>query len=351
MTRAPGEPPTVLSVVAGADRGGVVDIRWVSRDRGLEPAVLDDVKFLRTRDDGFVWVDIARPDGPAREILRDTFDFHPLAVGECFERIPLPKVHVYADHAFIVLNGLERGSDDQLHLLPMKHFVGPGILVTVRGPIHEAVDASASEREVQSVLTRMESGHFRPTNGVELGHAIATALARRLEVRVGELAARITVLERRVLVNSPRQSEAVLLEMFTARHELQIVRTNAAQSHEVYARLSGIRTMPPEVLPWLIDLNDQFQHLRNICDGEREYLQEVLDLYQTRVANELNRFVRFLTSWGAIGLTGTLIAGVYGMNFTHMPELDWRLGYPMALGLMLVSGLLLAWYFRRKDWL
>jgi magnesium/cobalt transport protein CorA len=322
----------------------------VSKD-GVEAAQVDDLVGLRSRDDGFVWVDIERPDEACRAVLRDAFDFHPLAVGECFERIPLPKVHVYSDHAFIVLNGLERGNDDQLHLLPMKHFVGPDLLVTIRGPVHPAVDPAATRREVHAVLSRMETGHLRPANGVELGHAIATAITRRLEIRVAELAARITELERRVMVNTPRGSEAVLLEMFTARHELQIVRTNAAQSHEVYARLAGIRTMPPEVVPWLSDQMDQFQHLRNVCDGEREYLQEALDLYQTRVANELNRFVRFLTSWGAIGLTGTLIAGIYGMNFTHMPELDWRLGYPMALGLMLVSGLLLAWYFHRKDWL
>jgi magnesium/cobalt transport protein CorA len=317
----------------------------------VSAARLDDVPDLRSRADGFVWLDVPRPSREALEVLRNLLDLHPLAVGECLERIPLPKVHVYPDHAFIVLNGLERGSDDQLHLLPLKQFVGLGLLVTVRGPVHDAVAAEATEREVRTVLSRMENGHFHPANGVELGHALATALARRLELRVAELAARISTLERQVMVNSPRGSEAVLLEMFLARHELQIVRTNATQSHEVYARLAGIRTMPAAALPWLNDLTDQFHHLRNVCEGEREYLQEVLDLYQTRAANELNRFVRFLTSWGAIGLTGTLIAGIYGMNFSHMPELDWRLGYPMALGIMLLASLLLAWYFHRKDWL
>jgi magnesium transporter len=99
------------------------------------------------------------------------------------------------------------------------------------------------------------------------------------------------------------------------------------------------------------DLRQGFDHLANAADLEREYLQEVLELFQTRTSNELNRFVRQLTAWGAIGIAGTLIAGIYGMNFAHMPELDWQYGYPLALGMIVVVGLLLAWFFRRRGWL
>ena len=91
--------------------------------------------------------------------------------------------------------------------------------------------------------------------------------------------------------------------------------------------------------------------MRNICDGQKDLLQEVLDFYQTRIANELSRFVKRLTSIGAILVSDTLIAGIYGMNFRHMPELEWPLGYPMALLLMVAVSLALVVYFRRKDWL
>jgi magnesium transporter len=88
-----------------------------------------------------------------------------------------------------------------------------------------------------------------------------------------------------------------------------------------------------------------------VSDGQKELLQEVLDFYQTRIANELSRFVKRLTSVGAILVADTLIAGIYGMNFAHMPELDWKLGYPLALGLMGVVSAALVVYFRRRDWL
>jgi magnesium transporter len=109
--------------------------------------------------------------------------------------------------------------------------------------------------------------------------------------------------------------------------------------------------MPEEAAVHLHDIENQFELLGNICDEEKQYLMKLLDLHQTRIANELNRFVRQLTAWGAIGLACTLIAGIYGMNFAHMPELGWGYGYPMAIGLMVIVGVLLGWVFNRKGWL
>ena len=99
------------------------------------------------------------------------------------------------------------------------------------------------------------------------------------------------------------------------------------------------------------EMRQGFSHLKNTTDLEREYLQELLDVFQTRVSTELNRFVRKITAFGTIGIAWTVITGIYGMNFTHMPELAWRSGYPAALGLMLVVGVVLAILFRRRGWL
>ncbi len=98
-------------------------------------------------------------------------------------------------------------------------------------------------------------------------------------------------------------------------------------------------------------MRQQYGHLKNSADLEREYLQEVLDLFQTRVSNELNRFVRKITAWGTIAISWTVVAGIYGMNFSNMPELGWSFGYPAALTLMLVLGVVLWYLFHRQHWL
>lgn len=77
----------------------------------------------------------------------------------------------------------------------------------------------------------------------------------------------------------------------------------------------------------------------------------MLDLFQTRVSTELNRFVRQITALGTIGVSWTIITGVYGMNFTNMPELGWQYGYLWAIGLMLTTGAVLTVLFRRHGWL
>ena len=99
------------------------------------------------------------------------------------------------------------------------------------------------------------------------------------------------------------------------------------------------------------ELRQAFSHLKNTTDLEREYLQEMLDVFQARASTELNRFVRKITAFGAIGIAWTVMAGIYGMNFTNMPELEWTYGYPAALAAMLLVGLLLAALFRRQGWL
>jgi len=100
-----------------------------------------------------------------------------------------------------------------------------------------------------------------------------------------------------------------------------------------------VRARTHPMLPAL--LRRQYGHLKNSPDLEREYLQEVLDLFQTKVSNELNRFVRKITAFGTIAISWTVVAGVCGMTFSNMPELSWTYGYPAALGVMVVVSLIL----------
>ena len=331
---------------------GRMDVRWISPD-GVEDRPESDLPALLARADGFVWVDVPVFDERAAALLSDVFHFHPLGVRECQLQATLPKIHAYSDHYFVVLHGVEVDEGGELHLVQVDQFISHRYLVTVHHPPGDAPPAGdPTPRESQQVLARLESGRFRPKFPGELAHAIVTGIARRLESVLADLASQISSLERRVMKGDTRSHEALLEQMFLVRHQLLTVRTIAIQSREVHARMAALtRATVPETAFWVEDLLDYFDRLRNVCDGQKELLQEVLDFYQTRIANELSRFVKRLTSVGAILVVDTLIAGIYGMNFTHMPELHWTLGYPLALGMMAVASLLLVIHFRRRDWL
>jgi magnesium/cobalt transport protein CorA len=330
---------------------GRTDVRWISA-AGVEDRPESDLPALLAQADGFIWVDIPVFDARAAALLSDVFHFHPLGVRECEQQATLPKIHAYADHYFVALHGIDVGDDGELHLLQVDLFIGHRYLVMVHHPSGDAPPTGEPPLESRAVLARLEAGRFRPKFPGELAHAIVTGIARRLEAVLAGLASQISALERRVMKGDTRSHEALLEEMFRVRHQLLTVRTIATQSREVHARMAALtRATVPETAFWVEDLLDYFDRLRNVCDGQKELLQEVLDFYQTRIANELSRFVKRLTSVGAILVVDTLIAGIYGMNFVHMPELHWTLGYPIALGMMLVISALLVVYFRRRDWL
>ncbi len=328
-----------------------MDTYWISAG-GVERAAEEALPALLTRSDGFVWVDIPHCDAAATRVLTEVFGFHPLAVQECQERSQIAKIHAYRDHFFLVLHAPQAATEGYVQLSEFDQFVSHHYLVTIHEPPEDSQAEDVVLQETRAVLARIESGRMRPQLPGDVGHAIVSALVRRMQSFVTERARSISLLERRVLQGAMRDAQPVLNELFRVRHELYSVRTIAGQSREVYARmLSFARNQLPEETVATQDLVDQFDRLRNVCDAEKELLQEVLDFYQTRIADELNRFVKRLTALGTILVTATLIAGIYGMNFTHMPELEWTFGYPLALAMMAVSGGLLGWWFHGKGWL
>lgn len=329
-----------------------MDVRWITAT-GLEWRKVEELPELLMRDDGFVWVDIPQCDFKAAAALRDILHFHPLAIRECQERMPIPKIHVYQDHFFIVLHSIEVEDGGRLQLQQLSCFIHETkYLVTVHGLLGPGAASGLVCDESEVVRHRIETGRFRPKTPAELGHALVSTIAHSLEAFVSSLATQISDLERSVAKGRLRDYEKMLDGMFQVRHRLQTVRTIAAQSREIHARMVAFsRALHRESTFWLQDLLDHFERVRNICDGEKEMMQEILDLYQTRVANDLSQLVRKLTAIGAILVADTLVAGIYGMNFKTMPELSWQYGYPMSLGIMVIISIGMGLWFHKKDWL
>jgi magnesium transporter len=316
---------------------------------------MSEIRDVADRDGGTLWLDFDHTEEDSMALLSELIEVRPADIQECHSRSPVPKMRFYADHHFSAINGLARGSDGRLRFQPLKVFLTPKLMVTVLGPTSAALTRDIARREVMAVRQRLDSGQLHPANAFELVAAIRSETMRIQEDLITESSARIAQLEGDVSQRDPVKAEAMLQDLFDLRHDLEAIRTSAAQSEESFENL--IETMGLEEGLMQTDLRRVrttqrgFRHIRQTADLESQYLQEMIDLFQTRVSTELNRFVRKVTAWGSIGIAWTVIVGLYGMNFTYMPELGLRWGYPAVLGLMLVVGVLLVILFRRRGWL
>ena len=331
-----------------------MDIRWISRSGIENPAAAELTTYL-ARTDGVLWVHLDYTDVDGMAALVSLVKPNKADLAEVGGRSPVPKLHIYPDHYFSAISGLARGGDGLLHFQPLKTFLTPRALWTVFGPTTAALSPEAINSDLNVVRQQLADGDICPSTGFELIAAIRSVMMRGQEDLISVGARRIGELEGRVMDSDPVTAEAVMQDLFELRHDLQTIHINAAQAYELYDNLLDTLNIDENVMQIdivrLAVLRRQYGHLKNSADLEREYLQEVLDLFQTRVANELNRFVRQITAYGTIAISWTVVAGVYGMNFSNMPELTWRYGYPLAIGLMVMVSLVLWFLFRRQHWL
>jgi Mg2+ and Co2+ transporter CorA len=250
--------------------------------------------------------------------------------------------------------------------------IGRNYLVTVHGPINPAVDRDVALRETRAVHARIVAGRFRPTSAFDLSHAIVSALTRHQEAYVETMTSDVWQLEQRVTGGNVGDPEVFLHDLFRARHGLLAVRTMAALGGAIYGRMAGLTRIPPGGDRLVADIIDQFERVRSVADSQKEYLQGVIEFYQTvltinaalvgqaqnvevqrltEASYTQNEEIKKISAWAAIFFAPTLIGTVYGMNFDRMPELHWRFGYPFALVLMVVMSIALYVMFRRQRWL
>jgi magnesium transporter len=326
-----------------------MDVRLVTA-AGVEQRPVEELQTLLHRDDGLVWVDILTCDEQATRVLSQVFGFHPLAIRDCVQRNHVPKVHAYPDHLFVILHAPERGEGGHVHYIELDQFIGPRYLVTVHGPLNPAVNPEVALRETGAVLNRLQAGRLHPASSLELSYTIVSAVARNHEGFVATVAREIGLLEQRVMASDVGDPERFLEELFRARHGLIAVRTMAALSREIYGRMATLtRFVPQEGQPLVADLVDQFARVRGVADGQREFLQGVIEFYQTRTDTKMTIAAERLAVIAAVTLPITALSSIYGMNVivndrTHPVHLAVVLAVMAAM-----SAALLRWA-RRQGW-
>lgn len=318
---------------------------------GIEQHSVEELAALLARDDGLVWVDIPVCDAEVARVLSEVFGFHPLATQACVERNRVPKVHAYRDHVFVVLHTPERGKRGHVHFIELDQFIGPRYLVTVHGPINPAVDPRIALRETRAVLNRIQAGRLRPSSSFALSYAIVSAMTRHHEAFVETVTSEVWQLEQRVTAGHMDDPERLLEELFNARHGLLTVRTMGVLGREIYGRMAALaRVVPAEARPLVADIVDQFDRVSSVADGEKEYLQGVIEFYQTRTETKMTIAAERLAVIAVVTLPITALSSVYGMNIIVNDRTDFaHLAVVLAV-MAAISGTLLRWAKRQGWW-
>src|SRR5207248_9436532 len=160
-------------------------------------------------------------------------------------------------------------------------------------------------------------------------------------------------LEDKIFAEQLAEERAVQQQLFDIRRRLLRFRRAVVPLREVLASLlrGEVKWIDEHTTTYLQDVYDHVLRAVDQLDSQRELMGNAVDAHLAITSNRMNSVMKRMTSWGAILLGSTLIAGIYGMNFIHMPELRWRYGYLYALGLMLTITIVGYRYFKSKDWL
>ncbi|WP_028046638.1 magnesium transporter CorA family protein [Cellulomonas sp. URHE0023] len=326
-----------------------MDVHLITAE-GVRDCDPGELTALLAAKHGIVWVDIPEWDARTGEILSSVFGLHPLAQHDMEVRNRLPKLHAYPDSLLLVLHAPERGAGGHVHHVELDRVIGPRYLITVHGPVNPAVGREVMLRDTDEVLARIRSGRLQPRTAFDISHAIVSTLTRRMERFVEELTTDVWELERRVTEGGYDDPEKFLDEMFRTRHGLLAVRTIAAQTAQIYRRVSGIsRAVPEESRHLVVDLVDQFDRIAALAGEEKDYLQGVIEFYRARTETKMTIAAERLAVIAVVTLPITALASVLGMNLI-VNDRTTPVPLSVALGIMLTMSAGLLYWAKRQGW-
>jgi magnesium transporter len=315
---------------------------YVDGKRAAEPGSLDETYQACRSQEGIAWIGLYKPTTEEFESVAQEFELHRLSVEDALDAHQRPKLERYGETLFVVLRPARYLDESETVEFGETHvFVGRDFVITVR---HSEVP------DLSEVRRRLEADPELLRRGPEaILHAIMDQVVDDYGPVVDGLENDIEEIEAQVFGGSADVSRRVY-EL--AREVIQFQRAADPLNDVLGALIRGEAIdVDSEVGRYLRDVQDHAQHVSERLTGYRDLLQNILSVNLTLVSLQQNEQVKKISGWAAILFAPTLIGTVYGMNFDHMPELHWTLGYPFVLTLMVLTSLVLYLAFKRRGWL
>jgi magnesium transporter len=296
-----------------------------------------------TRPHAFVWVALRDPEESEFAAMQEAFDLHPLAIEDAHLGHQRPKIEEYGDSLFAIMHVIEV-RDGEMHVGELAVFAGPNYVLSVRSRVERGFTEVRARSEREPELLQQGSGYIL--------YALMDAVVDRYFPILDALEDELEVIERRIFEpeGAPRENVEALYEV---KQRLMIMKHAVAPLLEGVSNLSGARvpSMCARITEYFRDIYDHLLRLNQTTDSLRDTIATAISVNLSMVTLQESETMKRLAAYAALLAVPTMIAGFYGMNFEHMPELKWRFGYPMAMLLMALIDVVLFFRFRRSKWL
>jgi magnesium transporter len=313
------------------------------REEDRRLTVTDVYKASQRTDGAFVWIGLYEPSEHEFDSLKREFDLHELAVEDAIKAHQRPKLEVYDESLFVVLKTARYvDSEEVVEFGEILIFLGADFVITVR-------HGEASELHGVRLALEENSELLRCGPGAVL-HAIVDRVVDDYQPALAGLEEDVDEVERQVF-SSERSNPAE--RIYKLKREVQEFNQATASLVEPVNRLArgNYALIPEQVETYFRDVYDHLVRVHEQLETYRDLLTGVLEANLAQVTVRQNEDVRKISAIVAILAVPTMIAGIYGMNFEHMPELTWTFGYPLVVGVMLCICFGLFRYFKRAGWL
>ncbi|RPJ46377.1 MAG: magnesium/cobalt transporter CorA [Betaproteobacteria bacterium] len=302
----------------------------------------EDIHTYLARNDCIVWVAVRDPEPHELDQLEEQFDLHPLAIEDAHHGHQRPKFEEYGDSLFFVMHMIEP-EDDELRVGEVNIFVGRNYVLSVR---------MRSERNFQDVRARCEREPELMQHGTGyILYALMDAVVDRYFPILDSIETQLEVIEEQIF--SGKSPGANIEALYGIKQDLMTLKHATAPLLEAVGKLYGGRV--PQVCTGLgdyfRDVSDHLVRINQSIDAARDMVTTAISVNLSLITLQESEVTKRLAGYAALVAVPTLIAGIYGMNFQHMPELAWQWGYPLSLAAMVVIDGYLFYRFRKAKWL
>ena len=310
------------------------------------PYPLEKIHEACRKRGGFAWIGLYEPTEEEFDSVAGEFGLHELALKEAIKPHQRPRIERYGESIFVILKAARYLEErETVEFGEIHAFVGPDFIVTVlHGEDSELGEVGGGIEDAPDLISK---GPFAVLYTI-MARVVDdyTPVVEGLENDVDEI-------EDQVFKGNPGASPGVSQRIYKLSREVIHFHQATQPLAGTLGQLTEDRpgNIDPEMRRYLREVQDRVLRVTERVESFRELLTNILSVNLTLIGINQNDQVKKISAWAAILVVPTLITGIYGMNFDHMPELHWLLGYPFSLLLMLIISLILYRAFRRSGWL